>query len=66
MRKIADLKNGDLDEWRDNNLRTLNGMVCKNCSFKLLCASELNGQETTLAKRVDFRSNTYGYSEGDE
>ena len=46
--------------------RVLSTMVCKSCSFKHLCAADLNGEDTTLMKRVEFRANTYGYTETGE
>ena len=41
---------------------TLNGMICRSCSFKTLCAADLSGVDTKLMKRVEFRKNTYGYT----
>lgn len=46
--------------------RVLSTMVCKSCSFKHLCAADLNGENTNLMKRVEFRANTYGYTETGE
>ena len=43
--------------------RVQSTMVCKSCSFKYLCAADLNGEDTTLMRKVEFRSNSYGYTE---
>lgn len=63
MEQIGKLKRGSLEEWRDNVNRTLNSMVCKSCSFKHLCAAELNGSDGILMRKAEFISNSYGYSE---
>lgn len=57
-RKLAAARGEDVP-----TTRVLSTMVCKSCSFKSLCASELNGEDTTLMKKVEFRKNSYGYSE---
>lgn len=63
MEKIGDLKRGTIEAWYEKNTRVLNGMVCKSCSFKHLCAADLDGQDTTLMRKIEFQGNTYGYSE---
>ena len=65
MEEIANLKAGSLIDWWDraDESRTLNNFVCKICSFKDLCISEINGEDTTMAKQVWFGPNSYGYEE---
>lgn len=63
MEKIASLKEGSYEDWEQNLNRTLNGMVCKSCSFKHLCATMLNGSDGKLMRKVEFRANSYGYKE---
>lgn len=67
MVEIGELKQ-DPDKWdqESSNSRVLSTMVCKSCSFKSICATELNGEDATLAKRVDFNANSYGYTETGE
>jgi hypothetical protein len=36
--------------------------ACKFCNFTSLCASELDGGNTDVAKATDFVPNTYGYN----
>ena len=64
--RIARYKEMTLEEWDDNAVRTLNTMICKSCSFKDLCAAELNGSDGQLMRKVDFDKNTYGYKEAEE
>lgn len=66
MEHIGKLKNGTLENWEESLTRTLNGMVCKTCSFKYLCAAQLNGQDAKLMRQVEFVSNSYGYQEATE
>ena len=66
MEKIASLKEGDLHEWESNLNRTLNGMVCKTCSFKHLCAAMISGSDGKLMRQVEFSANSYGYQESSE
>jgi hypothetical protein len=63
MERIAGLKSGLISDWEDSNNRTLNGMVCKTCSFKYLCATQLNGSDGKLMRQVEFSPNSYGYKE---
>lgn len=49
--------------WKDESTRVLSTMVCKSCSFKYLCTTELNGEDSTLMRRVEFNANSYGYTE---
>lgn len=61
MVEIAGLKEGLVSQWEESVTRTLNGMVCKTCSFKYLCAATLNGQDGVLMRKVEFSPNSYGY-----
>jgi hypothetical protein len=63
MGKIGNLKQLPGDEWSQRSTRTLNTMVCKTCSFKHLCAVELNGGNGKLMRQAEFQANTYGYKE---
>ncbi len=63
MVAIADRKLLPVEEWEEKCSRVLSTMVCKSCSFKHLCAADLDGQDTTLMKKVEFRGNSYGYTE---
>lgn len=65
MERIAKLKRGTLEEWREavDLERVQNGMICKSCSFRLLCAMDMQGTDTTLFKKTNFQSNTYGYKD---
>lgn len=65
MEEIASLKTGPLSDWDADTTRVLNNMVCKGCSFKSLCTVELNGHDSTLMRKVEFKANTYGYQESD-
>lgn len=53
------------DVWASNLTRVLSTMVCKSCSFKRLCAADLNGLDTSLMRRAEFQPNSYGYSAAD-
>ena len=66
MVEIAERKTMGADAARDAATRVLSTMVCKSCSFKDLCVSDLNGENTELAKRVNFKANSYGYTESAE
>jgi hypothetical protein len=65
MVRIRDLKEGDNDSWkRTVNLRRVqNNMICKSCSFKTLCTTEMNGGNGILMRQVNYQVNSYGYSE---
>lgn len=39
-----------IDEWEDSVVRTANKGVCDMCPFKLICAAENEGQDTTLMR----------------
>lgn len=67
MERIAKLKAGTLDEWANevDLERVQNGMICKSCSFKRLCATEMSGGDATLMRKLDFTVNSYGYSEAE-
>ena len=61
MIEIAGLKEGLVSQWEESLTRTLNGMVCKTCSFKHLCATTLNGQDGKIMRMAEFNPNSYGY-----
>ena len=66
MVEIAKRKAAGSENWKEESTRVLSTMVCKSCSFKYLCAAELNGDDTKLMRKVEFRGNTYGYTETSE
>lgn len=66
MVAIAERKASGSAVWKDESTRVLSTMVCKSCSFKYLCTTELNGEDSTLMRKVEFRSNSYGYTETSE
>ena len=59
--RIAEYKNDP--NWENRVLRTANSFNCKQCAFLSLCTADLNGEDTSVAVRYDFRPNSYGYSE---
>lgn len=63
MEVIGNLKQSDPVEWHKESNRTLNSMVCRSCSFKHLCAVELNGGSGSLMRTAEFQANSYGYKE---
>ena len=63
MRKIAELKERSVVDWQSEITRTQNSMICKSCSFRALCINDINGEDSTLMRKVEFRPNSYGYSE---
>jgi hypothetical protein len=65
MERIATLKAKGTEAWRKEvDLdRVQNGMICKSCPFKRLCATEMSGGDATLMRKLDFQVNSYGYSE---
>jgi CRISPR/Cas system-associated exonuclease Cas4 (RecB family) len=48
------------------SIRTANKMNCDHCGFKELCARELEGQDTTILRKLEFEDNSYGYTEESE
>jgi hypothetical protein len=62
MEQIAERKRMASTEWQADSTRVLSTMVCKSCSFKYLCTTELNGESSELMRKVEFQSNSYGYS----
>jgi CRISPR/Cas system-associated exonuclease Cas4 (RecB family) len=60
VRQIAELK-ADPESWPDKVLRTANSFNCQNCPFLDLCVADLNGEDTTVMLRHEFRPNSYGY-----
>lgn len=67
MERIAKLKRGTLDAWaKEVDLeRVQNGLICKSCSFKELCAIDMSGGDSKLYKRVNYQPNTYGYADSE-
>lgn len=63
MERIANLKRGSLEEWQSNVTRVQNDMICKSCSFKAPCITEINGGSSSLMFKVDYNPNSYGYKE---
>ena len=63
MEQIGKLKQLFPSEWEKNVLRTASSFNCKNCSFHQLCTLDLTGEDTALAERYDYETNTYGYLE---
>ena len=63
MVTIADRKLLPEAEWQAVTSRVLSTMVCKSCSFKHLCAADLDGTDTRLMRQVEFNKNSYGYTE---
>ncbi len=59
--RVADYKNDP--NWEDRVLRTANSFNCKNCGFLALCTADLNGEDTSVAVRHNYKPNSYGYSE---
>lgn len=66
MVEIAKLKQKSLEDWQASITRVQNSMVCKSCSFKSLCITEINGEDSTLMKKVNFVPNSYGYKSEEE
>jgi PD-(D/E)XK nuclease superfamily len=59
--RIAEYKNDP--NWEDRVLRTANSFNCRSCAFLALCTADLNGEDTSVAVKYDFRPNSYGYAE---
>lgn len=43
-----------IEEWEDGIVRTANKGVCDMCPFKMICAAENEGQDTTLMREVYY------------
>lgn len=56
--RIAKLKRMEREEWESRVVRVANSMVCKSCSFKDLCASDLNGQNSELLIQYEYKEKT--------
>lgn len=41
----------------------LSKSVCGFCSFKALCEAEINGENVSAVRAIEFQPSTYGYSE---
>lgn len=54
-KEIQDLKLLPIEEQDRRAYRTANKMVCQHCSFKDLCAMELEGGNVNLLKRTEFK-----------
>ena len=66
MVEIARRKLQDRAKWEAENTRVLSTMVCKSCSFKMVCTADLNGLNTDLMRRVEYKPNSYGYTATEE
>jgi hypothetical protein len=55
--RIGRLKALPLDEWEKRVLR--NPQACKMCSFTLLCAADLDGQDSELVKSSFYEERSY-------
>lgn len=64
-REILKLRALPLQEWKDSVARTSNELVCNNCSYKPLCAVELNGLDGLMMRKYDYEVTTYGYGRTD-
>ena len=61
----------EIQEWRqlpieDRNRRAVgvrNNMICKNCSFKDLCITDLKGGYSEGVIDAEYRQNEYGYND---
>lgn len=49
--------------WEQRVLRTANSFNCKNCGFLALCTADLNGEDTSVAVRYNYKPNSYSYAE---
>jgi hypothetical protein len=65
MRVIKELEETPIES-RRLSVRTANKMNCANCGFNELCARELEGEDTTIMRKLEFTKNTYGYVEQEE
>lgn len=62
MKTIKELEETPIER-RRLSIRTANKMNCDHCGFNELCARELEGQDTTILRKLEFIPNTYGYVE---
>lgn len=53
--KVMEFKNMTPEEQSARATRVGNKMVCESCSFKRLCSAELNGEDTDLILRSQFK-----------
>lgn len=60
---IAFLRSLPVDKWEREITRSMTPMNCKTCPFAILCKADLQGQDTTLMRQVEFEPTTYGYAE---
>ena len=51
-----------VEEYGERAKRTLNIMICNNCSFLELCQTELDGENASLMIKTEFQPNSYGYN----
>lgn len=49
------------EENRNKPIRQFGTMKCGFCAFEPLCVAELNGQDTEVMRKYNYKSNTYGY-----
>lgn len=64
MLKIKEVKEGEIDLWRQNLVRSASAFNCKNCSFLALCTDDLLGTPgRELNIRNFYKPNSYKYEE---
>jgi CRISPR/Cas system-associated exonuclease Cas4 (RecB family) len=59
--RVADYKTDP--DWESRVLRTANSFNCKNCGFLAICTADLNGEDTSVAVKYNYKPNSYGYGE---
>ena len=65
VRSIALFKS-EPEIWAQEVRRAANSYNCKHCSFLNMCVADLNGEDTSVMARYEFRANTYGYDKKNE
>lgn len=65
--EIVAYRQQDEEAMRATTARNLNKSICKWCSFKELCMSDLDGGYTESLMRADYKQKTeYGYNNNEE
>lgn len=55
---VLDNPETGLADWSRDSVRVANSMICRGCSFRSLCAAELNGQGAQMILDSQYRKKT--------
>lgn len=61
--QIEFFKSLSIEQWESEVTRTMGNMTCGYCPFTALCKAELQGQDTSVMREMDYKALSYGYKE---